>query len=194
MIQGKRIALRAIEAGDFEKIWQWENDSEVMALASSSPERCISMEAIRKSFERSGFPERGSFRYMIVDENGAPLGLASYWTPNSKFHLSVELGIYVGEKQHWSKGYGSDAFMTLLYLLFKHLGVHRVSIVTGSHNQRMLKMLQRLGIRQEGEAREERFIHGRFYDSVLMGVLADEFDEIYARWSEKADVYAVAAA
>ena len=188
MIRGRRIKLRAVEKSDLETLWRWENDEEVMEFASSSPERCVSKETIARIFE--GGPscaDGGTRRYIVLDENDEAIGLASYWLPNPRFAQSAEIGIYIGEKARWHQGYGSDAVMTLALILFRHLGMQRVGFTTGSHNIRMQKLLEKLGVTLEGVIRKERFMHGRYYDTLRLGMLREEFDEIYRRWQVAAE-------
>lgn len=186
MIQGKKTGLRAIEAEDLRKIWEWENDGAVMELASSAPERCISFETVQRIFGAAKPPDAREGRFLIVDREGAPLGVASYWLPKARFDRSAEIGIYIGERGHWHQGHGSEAFVLLMEVLFQSLGMHRVGVSVGAHNQPMRKMMEKLGLQLEGTIREERFIHGRYFDTLKMGILRHEFDALYGREGESA--------
>ncbi len=183
MIKGKRITLRALEREDIQKIWEWENDSEVMEFAASAPERCISLDTVTKIYEGSACPDSNNpIRYMILNEKNEKIGIVSYWIPNPRFFDSIEVGIYIGEKQYWHKGYATEALMTLGRVLFHQLNVNRISLVFGSHNFRVKQGLEKYGVVVEGIIRRERFLNGQYYDTIRMGVLREEFDEIYKRW------------
>lgn len=184
MIKGHRVTLRAVERDDVDTIWRWENDAEVMAFASSAPERCVSRAMLERSFADVNPNGGGTNRYLVLDEEERPIGLASYWVPNPRFARSAELGVYLGERDLWRKGYGTDAVITLLKMLFHQLGMHRVGFATGSHNFRVKAAMEKYGVRVEGVIREDRFMDGRFYDTVRMGVLADELDAILERWTQ----------
>ncbi|HSL81816.1 MAG TPA: GNAT family protein [Thermoanaerobaculia bacterium] len=184
MIKGLRISLRAVEREDLKKIWEWENDQEVMAFASSAPERCISMEMLERSLTDVNPNGTGPKRLMALDEEGKAIGVVSYWVPNPRFSRSAEIGVYLGEKALWRQGYGTDAVMTLAHVLFRQLGMHRVGLATGSHNFRVLQAMQKHGVQVEGMIREERYMNGRFYDTVRLGVLEEEFDAIFQSWQE----------
>jgi RimJ/RimL family protein N-acetyltransferase len=181
MILGERTGLRAIEQEDLRTIWKWENDSAVMELASSSPERCISFETVRQIFGSSRPPDAREGRYLIVNADGEPLGLASYWLPNRRFDRSAEIGIYIGEQEHWHQGHGSEAFVLLMEVLFESLGMHRVGVSVGGHNRPMRRMMEKLGLTLEGTIREERLIHGAYHDTIKMGILRHEFESRHHR-------------
>lgn len=183
MIKGKRITLRALERSDLAKMWRWENDTEVMEFASSAPERCVSFEAIVKSYETTMYPDQATPRRLVImDEKGEGIGIASYWVPNPRFSRSAEIGIYIGEKGLWHYGYGTDTIMTLGNILFRELNFHRVAFSVGGHNERMLRTLQRCGLTTEGIIREERYMHGRYIDTLRFGWLRDEFEMSYSKW------------
>jgi RimJ/RimL family protein N-acetyltransferase len=187
MITGHRVKLRAVEKEDLRKIWEWENSSEVMEFASSAPERCISLASLEHSFF-SGNPNDAMKRFLVLNESDTPIGLISYWIPNPRFSGSVEIGVYLGAKDLWRQGYGTDAVMTLCWVLFMDFGVHRVGIATGSHNFRVQKGLEKYGVKVEGVIREERYMNGKYYDTVRLGVLKEEFEEAYSRWRADMEV------
>jgi len=182
MIEGHSVNLRALERRDLEQLWKWENDSEVMEYASSSPERCVSYEALVRMFESGISADSFPKRYIFALKSGEPLGLISYWMPNSRFSGSADIGIYIGEKSQWCRGYGSDAIMTLSRVLFHHLNFHRVGFSLGSHNQRMRAVLERCGMNCEGVIRQDRYFHGQYWDTLRMGCLREEFEIAWELW------------
>lgn len=181
MIHGHSVILRALERRDLEQLWKWENDPEVMEYASSSPERCVSHEALVRMFESGISADSFPKRYIIALKNGESLGLISYWMPNSRFNASADIGIYIGEKSQWHRGYGSDAIMALARVLFHHLNFHRIGFSLGSHNQRMRAVLEKCGMKCEGVIREDRYFHGQYWDTIRMGCLRQEFEAAWER-------------
>lgn len=86
------------------------------------------------------------------------------------------LGIVLGEKDYWDRGFGRDAIRLLLDYAFNLLNLHSVMLGTFSFNERALACYRNVGFRLIGRRREARIIAGSKYDMVLMDILASEFD------------------
>ncbi len=52
---------------------------------------------------------------------------------------TVKLGGFIGEKDFWDKGYGTDYVKTVVKYSFKVLGLHRVWLRVFSFNKRAIK-------------------------------------------------------
>lgn len=186
MIIGQKIRLRAWEREDLRLVWAWENDAEVMEFSSCAPERCVAFEKIERIFENALTPGPGGpWAYIVEAEDSRAIGTATYWVPNTRFTRSAEIGLYIGERSAWGKGYGTDVIMTLAHTLFQELGFHRVALSYGSYNTRMSHLIESCGIPHEGVMREDRFMHGRYWDTIRVGVLSRDFEVIYANWLKR---------
>jgi diamine N-acetyltransferase len=60
-------------------------------------------------------------------------------------------------------------------MLFKTLNLNRVSLRVFESNQRAIKAYERVGFILEGRLREDHFSQGRFEDTLIMGILCDEW-------------------
>jgi RimJ/RimL family protein N-acetyltransferase len=89
------------------------------------------------------------------------------------------LGIIIGEKEYWSKGYGSDAIVTLLRFAFHEMNLHRVQLSVHDGNDRAKACYRKCGFVEEGRLRQDRFARGRYIDTLIMGVLRDEFRALH---------------
>ncbi len=126
MIAGTRVALRPFLPEDLPALRRWHNDPEVMRfwnrrfplLPAHSFEADIAPDGPFTRFGEDGY-------FCICDETGRAIGQIEY----EGFRLpnrSAELSILIGEKDVWSKGYGSEALVLLLEWLFNERGIHRV--------------------------------------------------------------------
>ncbi|HEX2165116.1 MAG TPA: GNAT family protein, partial [Thermoanaerobaculia bacterium] len=59
---------------------------------------------------------------------------------------------------------------------FGPLALHRLEADVDPRNERSLKALERLGFRREGLLRERYFVAGEIQDSVMLGLLAREWE------------------
>ena len=176
MITGKKVRLRALERSDLPKICQWLNDEEVMYYWAH-PGNTTSLAEVERWFDDELERRRQDRKdYIIETLDGVAIGRISYE------HLSIkgrnaELGILIGEKDYWDKGYGTDAVMTLLNYLFNELQLHKVYLSTQSYNTRAQRCYEKCGFVREGVHRESAFVKGKYYDSLIMGILRREFNQ-----------------
>jgi len=89
------------------------------------------------------------------------------------------LGIVIGEKEYWGKGYGQEAIRLLLDYGFNLLNLHNIMLGTYAFNQRAIACYQKVGFKEIGRRRQARIIGGKKFDVVLMDMLASEFDSPY---------------
>ena len=65
------------------------------------------------------------------------------------------VGINVGNRADWGKGYGTDAMKLCLQYAFMELGAQRVSLGLHEYNSRALKSYEKTGFKLEGRMRQE---------------------------------------
>jgi RimJ/RimL family protein N-acetyltransferase len=91
---------------------------------------------------------------------------------------TATLGIVIGEREYWGKGYGTEAVRTMLRYAFEELGLNRVELETYSFNPRAIRCYEKAGFKREGVRRQALYRNGKFHDVILMGILRDEFEEM----------------
>ena len=77
----------------------------------------------------------------------------------------------IGGKDCWGRGYGTDAIRALLRFAFREMNLNRVWLTTGENNPRALACYRKCGFREEGRLRQDRYLEGRYWDTILMGIL-----------------------
>jgi RimJ/RimL family protein N-acetyltransferase len=91
------------------------------------------------------------------------------------------LGIVIGDKAYWNRGYGVEATRLLLDHGFNLLNLNSIMLGTFSFNKRALNCFRKAGFKEIGKRRQARIIAGRAYDLVLMDILAEEFESPYVQ-------------
>lgn len=92
---------------------------------------------------------------------------------------AAELSILIGEKDAWSKGYGSEAIVLLLDWLFNDRGAHRVWLEVFPENARAQRAYEKVGFVREGTLRETWLADGRWRDEYVYGILSREYNARY---------------
>jgi len=90
---------------------------------------------------------------------------------------SVEVGIFIGEKQLWNQGYGSEAMALMLRPVFKTLNINRVMLRVYETNQRAIRAYEKVGFVHEGRLRQAEHRNGEYIDVLFMSVLRNEWKE-----------------
>ena len=81
-------------------------------------------------------------------------------------------------ENYWGKGIGQLALaLWVQKLLDKRPELIRIGLSTWSGNQRMMKLAEKLGFKQEAIYRKARIVDGAYYDSVSYGILREEWAE-----------------
>ena len=87
----------------------------------------------------------------------------------------AEVGIHIGEKEFWNKGYGTKAIHLLLKHGFENLNLHRLWLRVFEINQRAIRAYEKAGFTLEGKFREARYLEGKYVDVMIMSMLKSEW-------------------
>jgi len=103
------------------------------------------------------------------------LGMVSwYWQSKETHWLSIGLVIY--DAENWGKGIGYEALKLWIDYLFEaNKNLVRMDLRTWSGNIGMMKLADKLGFKLEARFRNARIVNGKYYDSIGMGMLKNEW-------------------
>ena len=77
--------------------------------------------------------------------------------------------------EHWRRGYATEAALALVEFGFRELELHRISSWCIADNAASARVLERVGLRAEGRLREHEYFKGRWWDTLLYGLLESEW-------------------
>jgi len=179
LLTGKKVVLRAFERDDLKLLHKWENDEEIMRLARSSPDHAISMVALEAKYDKVLRGEDFAERAYIIEDKATKksLGWASIsihqWTRRA---TTADVGLAIGEKGFWQKGYGTEVTELLLKEAFEQLNLHRVGWWTFADNTASIALAKKMGFKEEGRVRDSVFFDNKYHDSVVLGILKEEYE------------------
>lgn len=96
-------------------------------------------------------------------------------------YRTATLGIFIGDKDYRSKGYGTEAIKLILEYGFKYLNLNNIKLDVMAFNEKAIACYKKCGFKEYGRRRECEFINGKYYDCISMDILAREFDGNYIR-------------
>ena len=170
-LSGSRVTLRPGDENDFYLLYKWYNDTELNKLAGWNNSK-VTADKLRYNMSRSfGYDP---MTLMIDNEEGMPIGTIQLYDFNEQ-DKSCKLGIRIGDRDYWSKGYGEDAVKTLIEYAFQKMDIYRVTLKVYEYNERAVKCYLKCGFQNEGRTRQSAYIDGKFYDEIIMGALKSEY-------------------
>lgn len=170
---GEKIYLRPVEVpDDCKAIAAWLNDPEVSrTLRRYLPHTPSGVEEYMRRLAGS---ETEVPLAIAAKEGDRLVGVCGIHEVNVR-HRNAWIGLTVGEKGCWGKGYGREAMELLLRLGFQTLNLHRMSLQVFSFNERAVRLYEKLGFQHEGRLRQDFFLDGTYHDTLMMGLLRDEW-------------------
>ena len=173
MFTTPRLRLRAIRQEDLPAFLRWFNDPEVTRyLAAMWP---LAMEDEEEWFRQVRQRPRWERPLAIEVREGQDWVLIG----NTTFHRIdwlnrwAELGIVIGEKACWNRGYGTEAVQAMVAIAFTVLNLNRVQLEVYEFNVRARRAYEKVGFPVEGRRRQARYVAGRYHDVILMAVLRE---------------------
>ena len=174
LIQGRLVRLRAREPADSERAFAWINDREVARfLILRYPQSLEEEQEWLRATPRAGFH---GVHLAIETLDGVHIGNIDLRNVQPE-NRTAELGVMVGDKRYWSRGYGSDAVRTLTRFAFRMMNLQRIHLQTYEYNHRAQSAFKKAGFVEEGRLRRHLFVDGRYWDVIIMGCLRDEFED-----------------
>ncbi|MBU9674507.1 GNAT family N-acetyltransferase [Planococcus sp. CP5-4] len=179
-IQGRKIKLIENTAESLEELYFWRfEEKEQEAKKWNGPyilQEHMSKEQHREKWLNDeeiavGVPTSLTIR---VDEKVIGY-VGAYWVDQNTNWL--ETGIVIYDKNYWNGGYGREAYTLWIDFLFESTDLHRLGMSTWSGNERMMKVAERIGMKEEARIRKARMVEGQYFDAIKMGMLREEWEK-----------------
>lgn len=171
---GKKIYLRPISPKDINKKYlSWLNDAEVTKYMETRfrPPKLKDLEDYYKKISNSKNNEMFAIVVRAKHEYIGNIKLGSI----SLNHRYADLGIMIGEKKYWGKGYGQEACRLLLKYAFKVLDLNKVILGVYGNHKPAIRAYERIGFKTEGRIRKLLNFENRYVDKLIMGISSQEF-------------------
>ena len=173
MLTGDKVKLRAIEREDQNVFWAYSNDLELEILTSDQPPTPISRAGMMAFFDKR-IEESQPHHWFSIVADGQLIGACGL----SNFETTARtctLGIRIGDRAYWGRGYGRDAISTIIDYGFTHLNMHRIWLTVLPSNERAIRSYRACGFREEALLRSHIWVDGGPQDEVIMGLLRSEW-------------------
>jgi RimJ/RimL family protein N-acetyltransferase len=168
---GRLVLLREKRVEDAERDYAWRADPELAAYDAARPISMSFRSFVASLVDELRYPAEHRRTFAIEDrETGTHIGNVMYYGYDRR-KREAELGVTIGDREFWSRGYGTDAVGTMVRYLFEHLELRRVYLHTLTWNYRAQSCFRRVGFRAVGEVQRGG------YDFVYMEVTPGDLGE-----------------
>ncbi|MBI3409150.1 MAG: GNAT family N-acetyltransferase [Planctomycetes bacterium] len=176
MLQGPRVRLRSIARDDLPRLCEFNNDLAVELAGGGDPPFPQSLARLQAEFDQDAAKGGRDGTKFAIEADGKCIGSCGSFNTNAAAQ-TCELGIGIGDKEYWSRGYGRESIRLLLAYAFKHLNYRKVWLRVNAANERAIRAYRACGLAEEGRQRAHVWSDGAYDDLVLMGILREEWRE-----------------
>jgi len=149
MIIGSKIELRDKRLSDAVDDYAWRTDPELSQLDAAPPLTITFPQYLSEYASELGYFFLARQSFSIQTRDGRHIGNCVYYDINET-KGEAELGIMIGNRDYWDKGYGADAVTTLLDYIFRQTDLNRIYLKTLESNCRAQKCFQKCGFTPYG--------------------------------------------
>ena len=174
MLETERLLLRRLRGSDLVAFLAYRNDPEVSRYQSW--EGCTEAEArdMIQALEREEPFAPGEWFQFAVELKATGKLVGDLGFRVGEDGRQAEVG-YTLAREHWGRGYASEAVSRLLDHAFTDLGLHRVHATCDQENAPSVAVLERLGLRREGAFVQNAWFKGRWSSEYLYATLREEW-------------------
>ncbi len=168
MIGSSKVVLRNKRVSDAGDDYIWQKDPELARLDATVPLICSFEEFLADYTGDVQYPSFSRRPFAIETEEGKYIGNCVYYNVDEG-KSQAELGIMIADRDYWSQGYGTDAMMALIDLVFRRTGLDRLYLKTLTTNLRAQKCFSKCGMAACG------FLERDGYSFLLMEIFRHEW-------------------
>ncbi|TKD72547.1 GNAT family N-acetyltransferase [Pseudalkalibacillus hwajinpoensis] len=170
----EKIQLREVKEEDWKSIHSYASIEEVCKYQPWGPNTEDESKAyVNNIIEDALVKPRTRYAYAIVEDDSV-IGVCEV-NIRDRVNEQGELA-YILHPERWGLGYASEAARTLLTFSFVELGLHKVSATCNPDNIGSKRVLERIGMKQEGVLRDDLKMRDGWRDSLLFSILETEWN------------------
>lgn len=161
IITGNTISLKPSQAGDSWQFDTWNNDPEVTKYREVSGQDTPKLKSLSFGIYHNQTSK------LIGD-----LGISCIDTKNKH----AEIGLSIGDKNYWGKGYGTEAVKAVCEFCFSKLNLNKVYLDVWEENERAIKCYLKCGFKVDGVLRDHVWKYDKFHNKLVMSILKSEWE------------------
>ena len=156
-----------------KKYVSWLNNPEVVRYSEQRHKKHTvkTCRAYLRSFEKS--PNYFWAISVIKNKLGHIGNMTAYVDETNSV---ADIGILIGETKAWGKGYAAEAWMAACEYLFKRINIRKITAGTMSSNERMLNLMKRVGMFDDGRRIRQYIWEGKKVDVIHSAIFKERLE------------------
>lgn len=170
LIEGKRIYLRQVTSGDAEgRYLQWLNDPAINRFLESRYQKW-SKKSLKDYIKAINKNSANVFLAIVASDKDVHIGNIKVGPVDPRYK-HADVGIVIGERAYWGKGFATEAIKLVIGYSFKTLKLHKLTAGAYANNIGSIKAFRRAGFSIEGVRRDQFCCNRAYCDGVLLGIV-----------------------
>lgn len=174
MLEGELIRLRAVEKKDLKKLRNWRNDPDVKKFTREYRELSIQNQL---QWLESLAKDKNTIMFVVETKKGKLIGCTGLTYIDWK-NRGAEVSIYIGDKKHKGKGYGTDTLKTLMKYGFEELNLHMLFGEIFEYNKANIRLFEKCGFKKDAVLRHRLYRDGKYWNSLIYSILNEEWKRL----------------
>ena len=145
-----RIKIRYKRISDARDDFTWQTDPELARLDAADPLTMSYQQFLSEFTFDLCYPSSSRHEFAVETPDGQHIGNCVYYNVNQA-ESKTELGIMIGNRDYWNRGYGVETVNALVDHIFNRTSLERIYLTTLDWNQRAQKCFIKCGFQECGE-------------------------------------------
>ncbi len=177
-IATRRLLIRDYIINDTAAVYAYVQDPTYWQFQRPEPPTAPQVDALMQWVvkEQPTTPRLMYFLAAARKDSGEIVGEAVLKITNP-MERQGEIGFGVAPR-FWKQGLGTEIATATLEAAFQHFKLHRVSGQCSPDNKPSIRIMQKLGMAREGLLRDLHFARGKWWSTVVYGLLENEYAKI----------------
>lgn len=159
LARGQLVVLREKRLADAEQDFEWRRDPELAAFDAARPYNGSFKDYLAIFGDELRYPSPYRRTIAVEDHQGRHIGNVMYYNVDYQ-RREAEIGVTIGLREYWGRGFGTDLLRTFVTYLFDALPLDRIYLKTLDWNLRAQRCFEKAGFKRYGSSRrgEHNFI------------------------------------
>ena len=173
---GKQVYVRGVECADLPAMIEWVNDHDATKYMFTG-DRPALLERLQERWEAER-ESHNTIPFAVCTKNDDTFVGTTGLYEIQWIMRTAEFRIFLGAKNHWNRGIGTECARLMLVYAFDKLNLNRVQLGVNAANEGAVRSYEKSGFLREGVLREEQYRNFRYYDVIRMAMLRREYETL----------------
>ena len=174
VIETKRLLLKGLTPALMRKALTTMSDEDAIAFLGLTGSEELNSE--RNKLAGGLETYRNTFLQFVLEvkESGKNIGRGGFhnWAVQ---HSRAEVGYLITDVSQRNMGYMKEAMAAIIEFGFRELNLNRVEALIGPDDEPSLRLAKGLSFVEEGRLRAHYFVDGVYHDSLIFGLLRNDY-------------------